>query len=164
MTIVVISDTHMPKKAKSLPAVLLNALANCDHIIHAGDVNDYDLIFELEAYAPLSLVAGNTDGFDIIRKYGYKKIIDIAGKKIGIIHGNGSRNTLDNVWRAFMFDSVDCIVYGHSHIAKCEYIDDVLYLNPGSPTDKRLSPEFSFGILKIEEDIIYPHIVFFDLC
>lgn len=101
MTIVVISDTHIPRKAKVLPAVLYNALANCDYIIHAGDVNDYELIYELEEYATVSVVAGNTDGFEISSRYGYRKIVEICGKKIGIVHGNGPLNTIDNAKRAF---------------------------------------------------------------
>ena len=48
MTIVVISDTHIPGKAKSLPQILYNEIEKCDHIIHAGDVNDIALINELE--------------------------------------------------------------------------------------------------------------------
>lgn len=162
MTILVLSDTHMPRKGKTLPEVIYEELEKCDCIIHAGDVNDDKLIYELNAFATTYVVAGNTDGFDILDKYGYQKIVDIGGKKIGVVHGNGPRTTIENVKRAFLKDKVDCVIYGHSHIPHLEYIGDVLYFNPGSPTDKRLNPFYSYGLIRIKDGVIYPEIKYFD--
>jgi|LSQX01.2.fsa_nt_gb putative phosphoesterase len=162
MTIVVISDTHIPGKAKSLPQILYNEIEKCDHIIHAGDVNDIALINELEIFDPVTVVAGNTDGYQITDKHGFKTIVELSGKRIGVVHGNGPRATFENVRRAFSKDNVDCVVYGHSHIPHCEFLDGILYFNPGSPTDKRLNKYYTYGLIKISEGEFYPEMIYFN--
>lgn len=161
MKIVVLSDTHIPGKAKSLPECLYNELEKCDHIIHAGDVNDPLLISELECFAPVTVVAGNTDGYQISSRYGYKAIVELSGKRFGVVHGNGPRATFENVKRTFLNYHVDCVIYGHSHIPHCEFINNIAYLNPGSPTDKRLNLYYSYGLIEIKDGKLCPEIVYF---
>ncbi len=162
MTIMVLSDTHIPGKAQSLPPILYNDMEKCDHIIHAGDVNDIALINELECFAPVTVVAGNTDGYQITDRYGYRMIVELSGKRIGVVHGNGSRATFENVKRAFSKDSVDIVVYGHSHIPHCEFLDGILYFNPGSPTDKRLNKYYTYGLIKVSEGELFPEMIYFN--
>lgn len=159
----VLSDTHIPGKSKELPAVLINGLTDADLIIHAGDIGRDYVIFELEEIAPVEAVAGNTDDEYIRGRYGLKKVIHVAGCKIGIIHGDGvGSTTLERARRAFGGDAVDCIVFGHSHIPFNEKIDGVLCFNPGSPTDKRRQKQFSYGLLKVEGNEVTGEIIYFE--
>jgi len=161
MLIGVISDTHIPNRAKSIPKEILNGFSKVDMIIHAGDICEEYVLDELELIAPVKAVAGNMDGWDLQKKVPRKQIVDIKGYKIGIIHGDGDNgSTEQRVLDAFKDDKVDCIVFGHTHQAFNSLDGDILLFNPGSPTDKRLSKYFSYGLLKID-DTIEAKIVYF---
>lgn len=160
--VVVISDTHIPKKAKCLPANVTDEIKSADMVIHAGDINMDYVIYELQEIVPVEAVAGNTDDEFVKGLLGTKKVINIENCKIGIIHGDGiSGTTSERVIKAFKDDGVNCIVFGHSHIPVNIVVDGVLLFNPGSPTDKRRQPMFSYGILIIDDNKISGDIKFF---
>ena len=160
ITIGVVSDTHIPKKSKELSIELLEGLKGVDLIIHAGDlIKDY-VIYELEEIAPVEAVAGNNDDEYITARFGTKKILSAGGLKIGLTHGDigtGS-TTLKRAMSVFVDEEVDCVVFGHSHIPFNEKINNILYFNPGSPTDKRRQQHFSYGILRIQDKSIWGEI------
>jgi len=161
MLIGVLSDTHIPNRAKSIPKEIFHGFANVDMIIHAGDICEEYVLDELELIAPVKAVLGNTDGWDLHKKIPRKQILDVKGYKIGIIHGDGDEGSiLQRVLDAFKGDKVDCIVFGHSHRAFNSLSGDILLFNPGSSTDKRLSKYFSYGLLQIG-DTIETKIVYF---
>jgi putative phosphoesterase len=161
MILGIISDTHMPGKAQQLPIELLKDMEKVDHILHAGDWNSMELYDQLSQLAPVDGVAGNTDGIDIIRKFGYQKVLEFKSKKIGIVHGHGMRgSTEDNAISAFKDEDVDCIIFGHSHIPLIRTVEGILLLNPGSPTDKRRQPLYSYALLEISEELIARHVFF----
>ncbi|MEL7656848.1 MAG: metallophosphoesterase family protein, partial [Bacillota bacterium] len=68
--------------------------------------------------------------------------------------------TLNRAIKCFENDYVDCIIFGHSHIPYCEFINNILLFNPGSPTDKRRNEFFSFGIIELGDKITAKHIYF----
>jgi len=155
MKVAVVSDTHIPAACSSLPDALLEKLRGADLIIHAGDFTELSVIDELKKIAPLYAVAGNMDCNMVRRQFPAKRIIDLASFKIGIAHGHGSPdNLISYVKDLFKEDKLDCIIYGHSHIPKIDYIDNVLYFCPGSPTEKVFAPYNSFGMLEVGEKII----------
>lgn len=161
MKIVVISDTHMPKKAKQLPEKLLNDLKDCDHIIHAGDWQTAELYDELKQFCPVTGVTGNVDGPELKSMLNTKEILLAGDFHIGIVHGHGTGKTTEKrAIEAFAADKVDCIVYGHSHIPVLKEIRGVIIFNPGSPTDKRRQQQFSYGILTVGERIEAEHVFF----
>lgn len=163
MKIGAIADTHMFRMAKELPKTLIEGLQGADLILHAGDWTDPDLIYLLQEIAPVDGVAGNNDGFDIIDKFGRKKILDYEGFRIGVIHGDGDRrSTEQNAFDAFAEDQVDMILFGHSHVPLKLKHQGVLLFNPGSPTDKRRQEEFSFGIIEITDRLSAEHIFYAD--
>ncbi len=162
MRLGIISDTHMPHMAKHLPDGLLRDMENVDYILHAGDWNSIEVYERLSQLAPTDGVAGNTDGMEIVERFGYQKVLEFESKRIGIVHGHGMRGTTeDNARGAFRSEEVDCIVFGHSHIPLIKTVDGILLLNPGSPTDKRRQPLYSYAILDIAEQLQARH-VFFD--
>ena len=145
----VISDTHIPIRAESVPEEVYEIFKDVDLILHAGDVVDAKVIKELEKIAPVVAVKGNMDQFELAEKV----IVNINNKfKIGVMHGYGARDNLVNTVKN-EFKDVDCIVFGHSHSAFNEVQDNVLMFNPGSACDTVFTQINSVGILHVNEKI-----------
>jgi uncharacterized protein len=152
-TIGLVSDTHFPRFGRALPRALEDGLraAKVSRILHMGDFTDAIAIELFEAIAPLDAVAGNNDPEEIWNRYGRQKIVTADGVRIGLVHGDvGRGNAHDNAIRAFAEQPVDVILYGHSHRPVIEKRGDLLVANPGSPTDRRMMPTFSYGILTLD--------------
>ncbi|GAC1305736.1 MAG: metallophosphoesterase family protein [Vulcanimicrobiaceae bacterium] len=162
----VVSDTHVPRFAARLDAALARVAAERPEIIiHCGDLTDLGVIAAFEAIAPVRAVAGNNDGPEVVARFGRRAIVRVAGVAIGAVHGDGQRGTtLGRARAAFAREPVDAIVFGHSHIPYCERHDGVWVVNPGSPTDKRRQPVFSFAMLEIAAGACTPRIVVFGPC
>lgn len=156
----VVSDTHMFSRGRKLPDELVAGLAGVDLILHAGDFTDPAVIPLLESIAPLEAVAGNNDGMEIVRRFGYRRIVTAGGKRIGVVHGHQGpgRSTEAKASLAFRDEPVDIIVFGHSHAPHYERTPDgVLLFNPGSPTDKRWQAQYSYGLIEIGDRVEAVH-------
>ncbi|GGB59241.1 YfcE family phosphodiesterase [Virgibacillus dakarensis] len=163
MRIIVMADTHMPSKGKQLPKRLTKELKTADLIIHAGDWNSIEVFQTLTDFGSVKGVYGNVDTKDITDKFPSKEIVNVKGYRIGVIHGHGEKMTTEKrALEAFAGNDVDVIIFGHSHIPLLRYFKKVLLLNPGSPTDKRTLPHYSFAILEIDEEIRADMIFFTD--
>ncbi len=139
MLIGLISDTHIPDRAKILPQNVIDAFKDVDLILHAGDLTSPRVIEELERIAPVMAVQGNMDrvnGIDLPKA----KKLEAEGLKIGMVHGEvyPRADTQQLVYLAKELD-VDILVSGHSHQPKIEKKDGVLLINPGSPIVPRLA-------------------------
>lgn len=162
MIIGVLSDTHIPGRAKSLPRIIKESFYGVCHIIHAGDIMTMDVLTELQQSAPVTAVAGNIDPPELKSMLGESRLAVLGGFRIGVFHGHGEKgSTLERAIERFRNDDVDCIIFGHSHMPYCGYHGGVLLFNPGSPTDKRRNKYYSFGLLDTEDGIA-PRIVYFD--
>lgn len=148
----VVADTHMPGRVNKLPDALVNGLQQVDAIIHAGDWVTMEAADELAKLAPLHGVTGNGDGEELHRRFGSRKVVMFEGVRIGIVHGHEGpgRSTPERARRAFADESVDLIVFGHSHIPFLEKLGGTVLFNPGSPTDKRRQPNYSYGIVTVD--------------
>jgi len=155
MRIGVIADTHIPDRAMQIPKQVLDDFKNADMLIHAGDLVELSVIETMKKACPdVKVVCGNMDGLEVRKAFPEKEIIKVGNYKIGIIHGYGPPNKLiDTLNEVFKNDTVDMIVYGHSHIGVVENIGNIIYFNPGSPTDKIFSPFNSYGIIEITDKI-----------
>ncbi|MBD2846764.1 metallophosphoesterase [Paenibacillus sp. IB182496] len=149
MRIVVVSDTHMPRMAKALPGPLLRELRSADHILHAGDWCSMEVYEQLSAFAPVTGVAGNNDGSALVRRLGYRQVLQVEGLSVGLVHGHGRVAAWQQALDTFKGERLDAIVFGHSHVPLHKDAGGTLLFNPGSATDKRRQPEFSFGIMEI---------------
>lgn len=154
MKIGVISDTHIQSPDKLLPNAVFTAFEGVELILHAGDILIEEVLIQLQAIAPVQAVAGNNDGYQIYKKHGTRKLLSLNGKTIGLTHGMSRGKTYMSAYSEFMGDNVDCIVYGHSHIPHNEVINNVLFFNPGSATQRRFQPRHSVGILHIDQNIV----------
>jgi putative phosphoesterase len=156
----VVSDTHIPRRAKAIPAAVLEGLKGAAMILHAGDILDRAVLDEFAAIAPVAAVAGNGDPPELVRELGRRKLIRVGGWRIGLVHGDGTGlNTRRRA--ALAFAAADCVVFGHSHIAYNQEEGGRLLFNPGSPTDRRRSPRPSFGRLYVEDERVRGEIVYF---
>ncbi|QLG41267.1 metallophosphoesterase family protein [Paenibacillus sp. E222] len=164
MKIIVISDTHLPRRARKLPDPLVEALSDADLILHAGDWSDWSVHKLLSAYAPLEGVAGNTDPPEIGQKLGFSRIVEADGLRLGLVHGHlGSKSTEQNAIHTFAGQQVDAVIFGHSHIPVMHTVNGVLIFNPGSPTDRRFQPQYSFGIMTTHLGKLQAEHVFYDV-
>jgi len=142
MKIGVISDTHA-RHCSQLPQNLLKALEKVDLIVHAGDIVTMDVIRGLETVAPVKGVCGNMDLPEVRLAFPEKLVIEIGGRKIGVMHGSGGPAGLENLVTQ-AFPEVDIIIFGHSHIAVNKMLAGIKLFNPGSAGD-------SYGILELAE-------------
>ncbi|RWZ54733.1 metallophosphoesterase [Halobacillus fulvus] len=161
MKIIVLSDTHMPKKGTILPERFVRELNQTDLIIHAGDWQTLEVYEQLKSYAPVKGVSGNVDEEEVRKRFPEKEILEVNGKRIGIVHGHGEKKTTEKrVVEAFEGEQLDLIIFGHSHLPLLRFVKKTMLFNPGSLMDKRRLPSYSFGKLTIEEEIHVEHIFF----
>lgn len=162
--IAVVSDTHIPARAHTLPPRLLELLQGAELILHAGDLVDESVLDELRALAPVEAVAGNMDPYSLHRSLGRRKLVRIGAVTVGLVHGDGARsNTFTRALETFsgVKQQPQAIVFGHSHKPLCCRHEGILMFNPGSATDPRRSPQPSCGFLSIEGGNIDGEIIYF---
>lgn len=151
MRIGLISDTHLPRKGRAIPEEVLAAFAGVDLILHAGDLVELAVLAPLERIAPVVAVAGNNDPPEVVARWGRRRVLELEGFRVGLVHGHEGRGA-NTVARALSnFTGCDLVVFGHSHSAYNERHGQTLAVNPGSPTDmRRWSPGLSYGLLYLE--------------
>lgn len=155
MKIGVISDTHIPDRADKIPAAVLAAFKGVDMIVHAGDMVEVDVLDKLKLVCKnVVAVSGNMDPLEIKKKYPEKQVFTVGKFKVGLAHGWGSRDQIiDVLMEYFKNDLVDLVIFGHAHCVINEKRGDVLFFNPGSPTDKMFCEYNSYGIIEIGDKI-----------
>lgn len=148
MNVVVLSDTHAPRRWKSCPPAVAGHLRGADLILHAGDICVAGVLDELAAYAPVRAVKGNNDGPDVMAPETLE--LDLGGLRVAMIHDSGTaQGRLARMRRRF--PEADLVVFGHSHIPLDDGDDGFRIFNPGSPTDRRRQPHGTLGTLRVEE-------------
>jgi uncharacterized protein len=150
MRVVVLSDTHAPRRWKSCPPRVAAQLRDADLILHAGDVCTASVLEELSEYGPVRAVLGNNDAPDVA-SWGAEPTLelDVAGLPIAMIHDSGqATGRLQRMRRAF--PRAQLVVFGHSHIPLDQAGQGLRIFNPGSPTDRRRQPHGTLGVLRIE--------------
>ncbi|HEX5406142.1 MAG TPA: metallophosphoesterase family protein [Pseudonocardiaceae bacterium] len=162
MRVIVLSDTHAPRRWRSCPPKVAEHLRAADLILHAGDVCVPSVLDELATYAPVHAVCGNNDGPDVVTWGAPETVeLDIAGLRVAMIHDSGQA-----VGRAARmrrrFPTADVVVFGHSHIPLDRTADGIRIFNPGSPTDRRRQPHGTIGVWQVEDGQLAAEIVAVD--
>ncbi len=140
MLIGLISDTHIPDRRIKLPQTVFDIFNDVDLILHAGDITSQSVIEDLESIAPVHAIEGNMDRVVGEIDLPASKVIEVEGKKIGIVHGEVyPRGDTQQLYYIALELGVDILVSGHSHVAQLEKIKNIILVNPGSPTNPRLS-------------------------
>lgn len=141
MIVGVISDTHGLLRPEAV-----EALKDSDAIIHAGDIGDPEILKKLEKIAQVIAIRGNIDRDTWARAIPQTNVLDAGGKLLYIVHNLAE---LDLKPEAAGFAAV---IYGHSHVAKREIKNGVLYFNPGSAGPRRFRLPVSVGRLIVHQE------------
>ena len=140
-SLLLMADTHLPKRARDLPAPLWAAVEEVDVVVHAGDWVQVELLDLLERRAARVVgVFGNNDGVELRRRLPEVARMVLGGVRFAVVHETGpARGREERCARAF--PDTDVLVFGHSHIPwDTTAATGLRLLNPGSPTDRRRQP------------------------
>jgi putative phosphoesterase len=140
-----ISDTHLPVRAKRLPSAVWDAVDEADVVIHAGDWVGVELLDELEARARRLVGCwGNNDGAELRARLPEVARVGLEGVSIAVVHETGPATGRERRCD-LAYPNDDVLVFGHSHIPWDTTTPRGLrLLNPGSPTDRRRQPYGTF--------------------
>ena len=143
--LLLLADTHVPKRARDLPAEVWSAVDAADVVVHAGDWVDVRLLDELEARSR-RLVAcfGNNDHGELRERLPEVARVSLDGLRLAVVHETGQAAGREERMSAAYAD-VDVLVFGHSHIPwDTTTASGLRLLNPGSPTDRRRQPRCTY--------------------
>lgn len=145
MRLVLMADTHLPKRARDLPAELWAAVEAADVVVHAGDWVDVPLLDELTARSQRLIGCyGNNDGPALRSRLPEIARAELDGLRLAVVHETGQATGREQRCAA-RFPDTDVLVFGHSHIPWDTTTQTGLrLLNPGSPTDRRRQPHATY--------------------
>ncbi len=146
-----ISDTHGLLRPEAV-----KALEGCDHIVHAGDIEDKKILKQLSRIAPVSAVRGNMDRYGWAMNLPEKDMIEACGLFIYVLH---DLNAIDIDPEAA---GIDVVVSGHTHKPHVHEKNGVLYVNPGSAGYRRHNNPLSVGIVMVDKKETRVQIIRFD--
>lgn len=134
----IISDTH-----GLLRNEVSASLQGCEAILHAGDINNQEILDKLNAIAPTYAVRGNTDK-SWAKELPEMLTLEFYGLRFLMVHNEKMlpQNT----------DGIDIIIYGHSHKYEETYSNHQLRLNPGSCGPRRFKLPVTMAVLEIAEN------------
>jgi putative phosphoesterase len=152
MRLLVIADTHVPKRARDLPAEVWAEIDAADVVVHAGDWVEARLLDRLQERARRLIgVYGNNDGPELRARLPEVARADLDGLRLAVVHETGPAKGREQRC-ARDFPDTDVLVFGHSHIPWDTVAENGLrLLNPGSPTDRRRQPECTYLTARVAE-------------
>jgi putative phosphoesterase len=136
----VISDTHGLLRPEAVAA-----LKEVEHILHAGDVGDAEILDRLGHIAPVTAIRGNVDRSGRCGRLPETELVELGGQSIYMLHDRMALD-LDPVAAG-----IGAVIFGHSHQPAIEWVKGVLFFNPGSAGARRFSLPVSLGFLEISE-------------
>lgn len=145
MRIGIISDTHGLLRPEAE-----QRLAGVDHIIHAGDIGRPEIIDHLRAIAPVTAIRGNIDGAEWAKAYPATQTVELGGRRFHVVHDVHDL-TIDPA-----AEDIDMVISGHSHRARIETRNGVVYLNPGSAGPRRFKLPITLATLDISSGSLSP--------
>ena len=152
MRLLLLADTHVPKRARDLPAIVWEEVDKADVVIHAGDWVDVALFDALEERST-RLVAcwGNNDGDDLRARMPETAEVTLEGVRFTVVHETGASTGREKRMSA-VYPDTDVLVFGHSHIPWDTVSHTGLrLLNPGSPTDRRRQPFCTYMTAEVRD-------------
>ncbi|MGZ5400801.1 MAG: metallophosphoesterase family protein [Nocardioides sp.] len=150
--LLLLADTHVPKRAHDLPAVVWEEMERAEVTVHAGDWVDERLLSECEARAQrLVAVYGNNDHGVLRERLPEVARVEVEGIRIGVVHETGDARGRERRCGE-RYPDLDVLVFGHSHIPwDTTTATGLRLLNPGSPTDRRRQPHGTYLTLTVDQ-------------
>ncbi|CAA9526476.1 MAG: hypothetical protein AVDCRST_MAG67-3723 [uncultured Solirubrobacteraceae bacterium] len=150
MQIAIISDTHMPRGARTLPQQCIERCAAADAILHAGDLSDVPVLDMLrELGPPVHAISGNVDSAAVHALLPSRLELELGAAHVGMTHIPGAaRGRLERLRTDF--PGCDAVVFGHTHMPEHGELDGFQIFNPGSPTERRRAPARTMGLATID--------------
>jgi putative phosphoesterase len=162
--VALVSDTHVPDQICQLPSRLIERLHGVDLILHAGDLVCLDVLESLQRIAKTIAVHGNMDNPDILRRLPRKRLLTLAGRSVGLIHGDRApaierqylkpgydydASSMDGFYEYLLGElpGAEIVVFGHFHVPVVKYRDGRLLVNPGPVAPNR--GHSSLAVLKL---------------
>ncbi len=151
MRLAILSDTHLPRGRRSIPASFLDRCREADAVLHAGDLIDTPVLDLLRSLGPpVHAVHGNVDSTAVRALLPARVELDFEGVRVGILHIPGpSSGRLARLRSAF--PKADAVIFGHTHMPEHAEAGGFQIFNPGSPTDRRRAPAHTMGIATVAE-------------
>lgn len=147
--LLLVADTHVPKRARTIPDAVRRAASEVDLIVHAGDWVTEAVMDEFLVLGPVLGVWGNNDGADLRARLPEIARAEIEGVRVAVVHETGAATGRERRMDA-AFPDTDVLVFGHSHIPWDTTTPAGLrLLNPGSPTDRRRQPRCTMMTLTL---------------
>ncbi|MEE6135910.1 metallophosphoesterase [Mycobacterium sp. 050128] len=155
MRLLLIADTHVPKRARDLPARVWQEVERSDVVIHAGDWIALELLDELESRAARLVGCwGNNDGPPLRARLPERADVTLAGVRFTVVHETGPSSGRE-ARMSRLYPDTDVLVFGHSHIPwDTTARTGLRLLNPGSPTDRRRQPFCSYMTTSIDDGAV----------
>jgi len=150
LRVVLLADTHMPRRGSLLPGACLERLPGADLIVHAGDISDMATLGMLRSFGcPLVAVRGNVEEPQVRAALPETAEVEVRGVRVGVVHDAGPEAGRPARLRR-RFPAADVVIFGHSHIP-LDHTDAAGFriVNPGSPTDRRRQPRHSMAEMLI---------------
>jgi len=149
--LLLLADTHVPKRARDLPAQVWAAVESADLVVHAGDWVDVSLLDALERRSRQLLACwGNNDGPVLRKRLPEIARATVEGVRVAVVHETGRERRADAA-----HPDVDLLVFGHSHIPWDTVTQGGMrLLNPGSPTDRRRQPVGTVMTLELSDGAV----------
>ena len=146
-----IADTHVPRRARDLPAQVWDEVARADVVLHAGDWMPPELLDELTVRAKRLVGCwGNNDGEELRSRLPERADVDLGGLHFTVVHETGSSGGRE-ARMSDAYPDTDVLVFGHSHIPwDSTTATGLRLLNPGSPTDRRRQPFCTYMTASVE--------------
>lgn len=160
----IIADTHLyDRRGTTLPAPVLDLFgrANLGLVVHLGDANTRAVLEQLAAVAPLIAVVGNNDDVELFTTLPESTTFTVGTHRFAALHGHGGRTARDEAIGRFA-GRADCVLFGHSHKPLIEQIDDTVFFNPGSATDRRWHEHFGVGLIDVTAERFQPDLILFN--
>lgn len=149
--LVILSDTHL-RTAKRLPEPLEAAIDSADLVVHAGDFVGAEFYDSLIQRGPLLGALGNCDHASLGTRVPEVGERDVLGHRIAVIHGWGSpRALLERIAKRIDCSKYALVIFGHSHFAEIRGHAGTLFINPGSPTERRFAPHCTYAEVEVTE-------------
>jgi putative phosphoesterase len=147
MRVGILADTHGLLRPR-----VLERLAGCDRLLHAGDVGDPEVLAALRAIAPIEAVRGNVDQGPELDRLPHTLRGSLGELAFGMVH---RREDMPADWP----ERARLVIFGHSHRPELGWRGHTLLLNPGACGPRRFQLPLTIAVVTVVGDRLVPELL-----